>query len=172
MKKLYFIRHGLSEMNVLGLRSGHTDTPLTEAGREQAKKAGQSAKNLDIDLIVASPLARAYETAKIIAREINYAENRIALSDMLKERHFGNFEGKPYSVDDNLAGDPSVETEAAIVERARQAIDWINGLETKHVLIVSHGSIGRAIRSVLKQDYPMSHPEQLNNAEIVYWVEN
>ena len=66
MKKLYFIRHGLSEGNVQEIWSGSTDTPLHTEGRAQAKAAGQKAKKLKIDLVVSSPMSRAKETAEII----------------------------------------------------------------------------------------------------------
>src|SRR5690606_2527197 len=70
MKKLYFIRHGLSVMNRQGVFSGSIDTPLTDEGRKQAKRAGKLARDFGIDYIVSSPLARALETAQIIAGEI------------------------------------------------------------------------------------------------------
>src|SRR5690606_14158884 len=97
MRKLYFIRHGLSELNAQGLYAGHTETPLTEEGRLQAKQAGQGATGLGIDLIVSSPLERALETAQIVAHEIGYPEESIITDDRLIERHFGQLEAQPYS---------------------------------------------------------------------------
>lgn len=96
MKQLYFVRHGLSEMNKLGVYAGRADTPLTETGRQQAKTAGEQARNLTMDCVVASPLKRALETAQIIAKEIDYPEGRIIINDLLTERDFGSMEGKPW----------------------------------------------------------------------------
>src|SRR5436309_1380376 len=68
MKKIYFVRHGESEANSLGLSAGSEfDTPLTNFGREQARKAGQELKDKKIELIIASPMERTVETATIIA---------------------------------------------------------------------------------------------------------
>jgi broad specificity phosphatase PhoE len=92
MKKLYFIRHGLSEMNKSGHFAGTIDTPLAEEGRAQAKMAGIKARELRIDLIVTSPLIRASETAEIIARQIGYPKDKIVLSRLLIERHWGDLE--------------------------------------------------------------------------------
>src|SRR5580765_3395811 len=89
MKHLYFVRHGLSENNKLSIFSGQTESPLADEGREQARQAGQQAKDLHIDHIISSPLSRAHETAQIIAREIGYPEDKIEVSSLLVERHFG-----------------------------------------------------------------------------------
>lgn len=171
MKKLYFIRHGQSEMNTRNLWAGVTNTPLTDEGRRQAKAAGYAAKDLGIDLIVSSPLVRAHETAKIVAKEIGYPGEKILINSLLIERNFGELEGKPYDPDLNLDGFSDLEVDDALVARAHLALKWINSHQADHILVVSHGSFGRALRSMLKAEYPMSHPEKLKNAEIVCWVE-
>lgn len=171
MKKLYFIRHGLSEMNVQARFAGHTDTPLTPAGRKQARLAGVSAKGLAIDLIVSSPLSRAHETAQIVARVIDYPIKDIITNPILIERFYGPLEGAPYSPDLDLDGITDIETNHMLVARAHAALAWINSFEADHILVVSHGSFGRALRSILKSEYPMSHPERINNAELLCWVE-
>jgi uncharacterized phosphatase len=158
-------------MNDLGVYSGATDTPLTDDGRAQAKKAGQAAKDLNIDLIVSSPLSRALETAQIVAREISYPVEEIITHNDLVERHFGKLEGEPWPLGKPFDADLGVETDEALLIRAQRVLDWINRVPGDHVLIVAHGAIGRAIRSILKTEFPMSHPEYLPNAEIVCWVE-
>lgn len=171
MKKLYFARHGESEMNVKKLLAGTTDTPLTDAGRMQAKKAGQNAQELGIDLIVSSPLSRALETAQIIAKEIGYQKSQIITNKLLIERDHGPLEGQAWSPDLNLDGFSDIETDGTLVERAHLALKWINSHSANHILVVSHGAFGRALRSVLLAEYPMSHPGKLKNAEIVCWIE-
>lgn len=171
MKKLYFIRHGLSEMNVQAKLAGHTETPLTNAGKTQAKKAGQSAKHIAIDLIISSPLSRALETATIFAKQINYPSKNIIVNPILIERFYGVMEGHSYSPDLNFDGVSDFETDNILVTRARLALDWINSLKADNILVVSHGSFGRALRSITKSEYPMSHPERINNAELLCWVE-
>jgi len=171
MKKLYFLRHGLSEMNVQRLHAGTTDTPLTEEGQEQAKKAGQAAKDLGIDLIASSPLSRAVKTAEIFARHMGYNPADIITNPLLIERSHGDYEGKPWAPDIDYTKVTGYENDDQLVARANKVLEWINSLEEDHILIVSHGAIGRAIRSLLKTEYPMSYPEKINNAELLCWVE-
>ncbi len=171
MKKLYFIRHGQTVMNVSGHFGGIIETPLTQKGQLEAKIAGQSAKDLGIDLIVASPLGRTLETARIIAKEIGYKQSNILSSPLLIERFFGELEGKQNKFNKTYDQIEGIESDNFLVQRAHYALDWINSLEADHILVVSHGSFGRAMRSILKSDYPMSHPDKINNAEILCWVE-
>jgi broad specificity phosphatase PhoE len=168
MKKLYFVRHGQSVMNVSGHVSGHTDTELTDEGREQAKVAGQSAKNLQIDYIISSPLKRAHETAKIIAREIGYPEASIHLNSLFMERYYGKAEGEVWRADLDVDGFADVETVDEIMGRAKQALKFLHSLEAERILVVSHGAFGRALRSVIREeDY--SRDDRLENASLHHW---
>lgn len=170
MKKLYFIRHGQSVLNTERRLAGRIETPLTKEGREQAAQAGRQAKELGIDLIVSSPLSRALDTALIVAKEIGYPEAKIVVSDLILERDHGEAEGTPWSPDYQHRGAKGMETDEMLVERAHKAMDWIKTLDADTVLIVSHGAMGRALRSVIKEDFPMSHPHRLPNAEMQEWL--
>lgn len=67
--KLYFTRHGETFWNVENKICGATDIALTPKGRAQAAALGQRLQSagLPIDLVLASPLSRAAETARILA---------------------------------------------------------------------------------------------------------
>ena len=94
MKTLvYFIRHGQSVGNRDRIFLGHTDMPLTELGREQARLAGVYIKKMGItpDAVYASPLSRAYETA-VLASGV---ESPIP-DDGLREIYAGVWEGMLY----------------------------------------------------------------------------
>ena len=95
MKKLYFVRHGETHMNVAGRLSGRIETPLTDKGRLQAIKTGKHIKMHlpTIDLIICSPYGRAYETAKSIAGQIGYPITKIGRNKLFVERTFGVLEG-------------------------------------------------------------------------------
>ena len=91
MKKLYFIRHGVSQHNVLFHNLGKRvfydkrfyDTTLTSHGIEQAKRLQQTWEKLDqIDLIICSPLTRTIQTANYI---FSHTKKKIISHDMLKE---------------------------------------------------------------------------------------
>lgn len=157
-------------MNVEGKWSGTTETPLTDEGREQAKQAGWNAKNLQIDYIACSPLGRAKETAKIIAKEIGYPVKNIHINPMLIERHFGEMEGQTWGPDVNADGFSDVETAETILLRAKFALEWLHNIEAEHILVVSHGSFGRALRSLILKEFPFHTPNRLANAEIQQWL--
>jgi broad specificity phosphatase PhoE len=72
---IYLLRHGESEGNTLRINQGRIDLPLTERGREQAATAGRWLAKLGVEpeVIYASPLRRAWETAEIIIKELGGA---------------------------------------------------------------------------------------------------
>lgn len=162
------MRHGQSELNVKKLRAGHTDTPLTDEGRLQAKKAGLEAHIHNIDTIVCSPLSRAHETAKLVARELNFDESKIHVNSLLIERNFGSLEQQPYDPDLDLDGFADVESWDELTTRAKLALEWINTLDAENVLVVSHGSLGRAMRSHLVPEHDVK--DRLQNAKLVQWL--
>lgn len=169
MRTLYFVRHGESEHNVDGLFAGDTNTPLTARGIDQAKQGGEKAKHLGIDLIISSPLARAYDTAKIMAQQMGYETDKIMLSDLLKERYYGTAEGTPYSVDkDHLNNFEHYETDEEIEARAKELLAWLQSLPAENILVVSHGAIGRRLRQLLKPDYDFY--ERIPNTKLEKWL--
>lgn len=170
MRKLYFVRHGQSEMNLARRFAGVINTPLTPEGKKQAKIAGKKAKRLGIDYVVSSPLSRAHETAKIIAKEINYPEAKIELNPLLAERSYGAMEGQLFSPDIDMDGVADIETTDSLLYRAEEAVASLQKIDADNVLIVSHGSIGRAIRHHLLEDFPYSGPERLPNGKIIQWI--
>lgn len=90
MRRLTLIRHGLTAWNVEGRFQGHTDVPLSDDGRAQARAlAGYVAAVQGVDAVVASPLARALETAAIA-----FPDHPVTTDPRLRELHFGAFEGR------------------------------------------------------------------------------
>ena len=67
--RLYLIRHGQSASNQARVegRLGEFDPPLTAIGVAQAERVGERMASYGVDAIYASPLQRAYNTAKPIA---------------------------------------------------------------------------------------------------------
>jgi uncharacterized phosphatase len=167
MKHVYFCRHGLSQLNLDGKWAGSTETPLTAEGRKQAKLAGLEAKKLDIDYILCSPLSRAHDTARIIAGEIGYPVHDIDVNSLVVERHFGSLEGQTWDPDLNLDGISDMETEDSLLERARLTLKHLETIDAGNILIVSHGSFGRAFRHILHPEIPFRGSDRFHNAQIV-----
>lgn len=90
MTKLYLIRHGQSEWNILSKVQGQKDANLTNIGREQARKLGKRLIDENIDIIFSSDLSRALETAEIISSMIN---KPVVESKEIQEINFGPWEG-------------------------------------------------------------------------------
>lgn len=160
-------------MNVAGVWSGQIETPLTKQGRAQAKKAGQELKdqNVHIDYIISSPLARAHDTAIIIAKEIGYPKDKIETNPLFLERHFGALEGMAWQPDINLDGIADIETTDTILNRARMALTYLESLPYDTILVAAHGSIGRAIRHHIHEDIPFhDYTKRLDNAIVHRWL--
>lgn len=89
---IYLVRHGETEFNVKEIIQGHTDSPLTENGKNQAKTVQEAFKNLEFSAVFSSDLLRAVHTAEIISAERKLAVNT---QKLLRERHFGKYDGRP-----------------------------------------------------------------------------
>ena len=68
MARILLVRHGQSEWNAVGRWQGHADIELSELGRAQARAAAHQLGSFD--LIAASTLLRAVETALIISEHL------------------------------------------------------------------------------------------------------
>ena len=95
--KIYVTRHGQTDWNVQGKTQGRADIELNEVGIKQAKQTKEELKNIDIDLIICSPLKRAKKTAEIINEGRNIP---IIFDDQIIERNFGEFEGEKIKFDE------------------------------------------------------------------------
>ncbi len=98
MKTLYLMRHGQTEFNVQKIVQGQCDSPLTTAGKDQAREAALKLAQCGVcpDRIVASPLGRAYRTC-VLVRDILCESLGVALPEVetcqdLEERNYGSFE--------------------------------------------------------------------------------
>ncbi|MCL4362339.1 MAG: 2,3-bisphosphoglycerate-dependent phosphoglycerate mutase [Candidatus Parvarchaeota archaeon] len=94
MAQLCLLRHGESLWNKENRFTGWVDVPLTDFGREQAEKAGQSIKKEGIQFQVAytSVLDRAIETLEIVMKEIQQ-KIPVIKDSALNERMYGDLQG-------------------------------------------------------------------------------
>lgn len=89
--KLYIVRHGETSANKKELIMGHGDIPLNRDGVAQAKKLAERLRIVNFDFIYSSDLKRARRTTKEIFK---YQDCRISYVKALREKNFGDFEGK------------------------------------------------------------------------------
>lgn len=93
MTDIVLIRHGETLWNRERRMQGHTDTPLSEAGRAQAARLGERLCGSAFAALYSSDLARAWDTAHAIAQRTGHD---IIADANLRERRFGIFEGLKY----------------------------------------------------------------------------
>src|SRR5208337_1168451 len=65
---LFLVRHGETRANVKGIEAGPMDYPLTKKGVKDASFLAKTLRETRIDSVYSSPVFRAVETAKILAR--------------------------------------------------------------------------------------------------------
>ncbi|GIV95810.1 MAG: phosphoglycerate mutase [Herpetosiphonaceae bacterium] len=89
---LILIRHGETEWNRDGRWQGHADVPLSELGREQARRlaARARAEGWRFDHIYTSDLSRALETAQIVGAALGMAPAPLL---ELREINLGTWSG-------------------------------------------------------------------------------
>ena len=88
--RLVLIRHGSSTWNDERRIQGQLDPPLSEKGRDQARKLGARFRDTQVDAFYSSDLARARETAEAIAEQIGRPPEYLA---ELREVALGEWEG-------------------------------------------------------------------------------
>ena len=149
---IYLIRHGQTDWNLSKVIQGKQDISLNDKGREQAREIKKELDNKEIDLIIASPLIRAKETAEIINKDRNLP---IIYDERIEERCFGEYEGKEIKVVDtsnfwNFYKDetfPGAESIQEFFDRVYSFLDeLLEKYYDKNVLVVSHGGVSIPIR--------------------------
>jgi len=142
------IRHGETEWNAAGRIQGQTDIPLNEAGIRQAQAlaARLKAENRAWDAVVSSDLARARETARILADALGLP--LLPPDPRIRERSFGLAEGTTEDERLNRWGadwrsrDIGQESDESVRNRALAFIaDWRKARPDIRLLVVSHGSV-------------------------------
>ncbi len=86
---VYLVRHGETEWNLAGRQQGHLDSPLTPRGIRQANALAHALADRGIQVIYASDLGRAMQTAETIAANLNLP---VHPDPRLRERHLGTMQ--------------------------------------------------------------------------------
>lgn len=148
--KLYVIRHGQTEKNLLNIVHGQTESYLTEEGIKRTHMLKEKIDKLDIDVVIASPLIRAKQTAEILIGD----RLPINIDDRLIERNWGLCEGASVDVVDRVKcwnyylnyKENAIESLSDFMKRI---IEFIREIKTKYsdktVLIITHSAVSRAI---------------------------
>jgi 2,3-bisphosphoglycerate-dependent phosphoglycerate mutase len=92
---LALVRHGQSQWNLENRFTGWEDVPLTEKGREEARRAGEAlaAEGVRFERAYTSLLQRAQITLDIILEVLGQTDIPIVRDEALNERHYGSLQG-------------------------------------------------------------------------------
>jgi probable phosphoglycerate mutase len=150
--RLFVARHGQTQWNVENKICGRTDVPLTAVGMEQARLLAENAKGIALDLIIASPLLRARQTAAAVAEACGV---EVQLDERLMEQDYGIYEGEDRFNPGFLANKrcfacryPGGESMMQLAARVYAVIEDVKRLHgDKNVLLVCHNGICRVIHS-------------------------
>lgn len=175
MSKFIFVRHGQSHANAQKLIANETH-PLTETGKEQARKTGIELKNKAIKTIVCSTMIRAQQTAEIIAGELGIPIDHIQVINELHERRFGTYENKPREHEStwyftHKGGHDGIESRDELIARVSIALGKIRELAKEGtVLVVGHSCAGFYMLQVAaghKTYAEFDEPSHMSNADFI-----
>jgi broad specificity phosphatase PhoE len=134
---LLIVRHGETAANVEGRMLGRSDPPLTDVGRAQARSLAGMLPSPE--LVVASPLQRARDTAAAFGAAVELDERWIELD-------YGELDGLPTSaVADDVRvrwrteasfAPPGGESLAALGARVRSACESLADVAASAVVVV------------------------------------
>jgi broad specificity phosphatase PhoE len=164
-KTVYIFRHGETDWNAQLRWQGHSDIPLNETGRNQAKALIPLLKDKKIEAIFSSDLSRAIETSKIVNEHLKVP---IFASPDLREVNLGIAEGltneeviqkvsqrdlerwRSVLPSDNNFGFSGGETKNEALRRNFQALEEFLKANTYSVIgVASHGGIIRRMMHYL-----------------------
>jgi len=135
LPEVVLLRHGETSDSATGLVSGWRDVALTAAGKRQATEIADDLARLGIRQVVSSDLARAVDTARIVAHELGLAPP--TLEPRLRERRWGDREGSPKThkaIPGNDQAPPGGESRAEMERRFLEAIAEL----PNRTLVVTH----------------------------------
>jgi probable phosphoglycerate mutase len=145
LRRAILIRHGETEWSVSGQHTGSTDIPLTETGREVARRLAPLMSRATFALVLTSPLGRARETCALVG-----LAGRAEVDADLVEWNYGEYEGlTPKQIHARAPGwmifrdgCPDGESPAQVEARVDRVIARIRKIEGD-VALFAHGHVFR-----------------------------
>ncbi|MGV8803736.1 MAG: histidine phosphatase family protein [Polaromonas sp.] len=177
--RIIAIRHGETTWNVDSRIQGRLDIPLNATGRQQASRMALALKSEPIAAIYASDLARAWETADYLGRAHGLG---ITPETGLRERGFGDFEGKTFAEIEALLPEQSMRWRKrdphfapaggeSLLTMSQRVIEATERLAARHpgelIALVGHGGVMDVLyRAATRQHIQAPRTWTLGNAAI------
>lgn len=174
--KIFVMRHGETVWNSKGITQGISQNRLSKKGKDQAEMTASVAKNLNIDLILVSPLMRTVQTANIMNK---FHNAKIVKNNKIIECDQGIFTGRKYmslTFEEKLIKakrqkEQGMEAIEEIEQRVKEFIAEIKeNYNNKNILVVTHNIIASAIESLARfgkfDDEIFRNQVKFDNAEL------
>jgi len=145
MTTLLLVRHGETDWNAAGRLQGHTDRPLNDYGRRQARELADRLAGDGIQAVYASDLVRARETAEILGARLGL---EVVIDADLREKNWGTWEG--LTADERAEVEFEGESTEAHQKRVLRAVQRIaDAHHGERVAVVTHGGSLRRIQAAV-----------------------
>jgi broad specificity phosphatase PhoE len=154
--ELWLIRHGETAWSLSGAHTSRTDIPLTDRGRERARKIQEYFRGKTFSMVLSSPMQRARETCSIAGfGDVAQIDND------LSEWNYGAYEGRTTEdIQKEIPGwsvwtSPMIDGETAdqVAERANRVIARAVA-KGGQVALFAHGHILRILAACWIQSPP------------------
>ncbi|WP_199434949.1 histidine phosphatase family protein [Qaidamihabitans albus] len=182
LRRLVLWRHGETDFNAVGRMQGHLDSALTEVGWNQARFAAPALARFAPDLVIASDLRRATDTATVLTDAIGVP---LRIDKRLRETHLGEWQGLTGAdVDARAPGErdrwradatwapPGGESRVDVADRAYEVVADLLGTDEGYetVLLAAHGGLILALTARLLE-LPVAFWPTLGGIVNCHWVE-
>ena len=170
LERLILVRHGETEGQSSIRYFGATDIPLSELGREQVQRARDLVAGQAFEVVWASSLSRASESARILA-----PGHAIRLEADFREVDFGRWEG--LTREEIAARDPELfavwqrdlsrfdypdgERRADFRARIARGLDRLRTSGASSALVVVHKGVVRTLLELISGEILASHEPEL-----------
>lgn len=182
MKRIYFVRHGMTGGNEINAYQ-KLDTPLSEKGHSQANFLAERFSKIPFDVLIASDMERAQETAQAIAKKTGHEVTTEALfQEILRPtivrgktkadpdvteamrvvKSYWKEEGKRHSDEENFFD---------LKNRALKAVDYLISRDEETIVVVTHGTILKMILGVMMRGKKLE-PDFWDEIDAFFYPEN
>jgi alpha-ribazole phosphatase/probable phosphoglycerate mutase len=160
---VFVVRHGETKANEKGIEAGPLPYPLAKKGVKEVQFIAKTLADAKIRSVYSSPVRRAVQTAKILARPHGLKVK--TLNELTEAKFKPEFVGKKGR--HHILVDPEAytETNRELLARAHKALEIIKKESKGNAILVSHGDVITALlediveRTLSTEKYYVLHPD-------------
>lgn len=160
---IFVVRHGETKANEKGIEAGPLDYPLAKRGVKEVEFIAKTLSDAKITDVYSSPVYRAVQTAKILARPHKLKVK--TLKELTEAKIKPEFVGKKGRHHILVNPEAYTETNRDLLERAYKAVEIIKNQSKGNAILVSHGDVITALledvveRKLSAEKYYVLHPD-------------